>query len=94
MQPGEPRAICDMVPCPCAGGNTNTMDSCYLKAEEGEKDHPGLPLDTTLGLQGPFGSGISGPMFGQCPREMAMADNEDEWTTTLTHKQIAAFNQG
>ena len=95
MQPGEPRAICDMVPCPCAGGEKelNTMGSCYL-AENGKTDHPALPLDVTNGLMGPYGSGISGPQFGRCPREMAMSQYEDEWTTTLTHKQIAAFNQG
>jgi len=97
MQPGEPRAICDMVPCPCRGGKQSTMASCYL----GESAHfsgvqtsqPGLPLDVGQGLQGPFGSGISGPMFGRCPREMALEDSEDEWITNLAHKQIAAFNQ-
>ena len=89
MQPGEPRAICDMVPCPCSGGKTGTMDECYLGEE-----HPGLPLDATNGLLGPFGSGISGPMFGRCPREMALSEYEDEWMTTLAHKQIAAFNEG
>lgn len=89
MQPGEPRAICDMVPCPCSGGEA--MGSCYLGSEV---PIPAIPLDTAEGLRGPFGSGISGPMFGRCPREMAMSHNEDEWTTTLAHKQIAAFNQG
>ena len=94
MQPGEPRAICDMVPCPCAGtGDKSTMGSCYL-VEDGQTEHPGLPLDVTEGLQGPFGGGISGPMFGRCPREMALADKEDEWITTMAHKQIAAFNKG
>ena len=89
MQPGEPRAICDMVPCPCAGGDTPTMNDCYLGTEQ-----PGLPLDASEGLRGPFGSGISGPMFGHCPREMAMGAHEDEWMTTLAHKQIASFNEG
>jgi glucan 1,3-beta-glucosidase len=116
MQPGEPRAICDMVPCPCAGASSTapgTMDSCYLRADadgsgvqdgsgkdgsgkdnKGDLGQPGLPLETTTGLLGPFGSGISGPMFGRCPREMAVGEFEDEWMTTLTHKQVAAFNQG
>jgi len=101
MQPGEPRAICDMVPCPCADKSDNdefdrptksTMSACYLG-----QDHPllpGLPLDATEGLQGPFGSGISGPMFGMCPREMAHGRREDEYMTTLAHKQIEAFNAG
>ena len=99
MQPGEPRAICDMVPCPCTGHNDNaiadtgksTMDSCYLAGEDddGSFDHPGLPLDPDEGLRGPFGSGISGPMFGRCPREMAMNKVEDEYTTNLAHKQVS-----
>ena len=81
MQPGEPRAICDMVPCPCAdkadgqfttwSSEESTMDNCYLGNDH--PLHPGLPLDATQGLRGPFGSGISGPMFGRCPREMAQA---------------------
>jgi len=93
MQPGEPRAICDMVPCPCAGGEQgdNTMADCYLGSDSNQ---PGLPLDVTEGLRGPFGSGVSGPQFGRCPREMAMQNNEDEYMTTLAHKQIAAFNEG
>jgi len=98
MQPGEPRAICDMVPCPCRGGDHGTMSSCYLSEPDSIVEHvshqPGLPLDITDGLRGPFGSGISGPMFGRCPREMAMEEFEDEWITTLAHKQIASFNQG
>lgn len=95
MQPGEPRAICDMVPCPCRGGESgSTMDSCYL----GEKSHggrivteqPALPYDVTNGLQGPFGSGISGPMFGRCPREMALAETEDEWITCASGRGLPA----
>jgi len=70
------------------------MDSCYLAEADGTSKQPGVPLDTSQGLLGPFGSGISGPMFGKCPREMAMSKNEDEWTTNLAHKQIAAFNRG
>ena len=89
MQPGEPRAICDMVPCPCTGGDTSTMGECYLGDE-----HTGVPLDAAEGLRGPFGSGISGPMFGRCPREMAMDVHEDEYMTTLAHKQVSAFNRG
>ena len=33
-------------------------------------------------------------MFGRCPREMALSKHEDEWMTTLAHKQIVAFNAG
>jgi glucan 1,3-beta-glucosidase len=94
MQPGEPRAICDMVPCPCTGGEGTTMADCYLATSEKETQQPGLPLDANEGLRGPFGSGVSGPQFGRCPREMAMQSFEDEYMTTLAHKQIAAFNEG
>ena len=43
MSPGEPRAICDMVPCPCAGGEESTMSSCYLRNDDGSatSDQPG-----------------------------------------------------
>ena len=78
-----------MVPCPCTGGDTSTMGECYLGDE-----HTGVPLDAAEGLRGPFGSGISGPMFGRCPREMAMDVHEDEYMTTLAHKQVSAFNRG
>ena len=47
----------------------NTMADCYLGSDSNQ---PGLPLDVTEGLRGPFGSGVSGPQFGRCPREMAM----------------------
>ena len=33
-------------------------------------------------------------MFGRCPREMAMDVHEDEYMTTLAHKQVSAFNRG
>ena len=52
MQPGEPRAICDMVELP----------PCYMG-----DDQPGCPLDLEEGLQGPFGSGISSPMVREPP---------------------------
>ena len=79
MQPGEPRAVCDSVRCP----------ACYTGDEQ-----PGCPIDSSVGLRGPFGSGISSPMFGRCPRGMALGVKEDEYMTTLAHKQIAAFNRG
>jgi len=79
MQPGEPRAICDMIELP----------PCYTG-----DDQPGCPLDLEEGLQGPFGSGISSPMFGRGPRGMALGTKEDEYMTNLAHKQVHSFNEG
>jgi glucan 1,3-beta-glucosidase len=50
--PGFPRLPCKFKPCA----------ESYL----GDKQ-PGVPLDPNKPIQGPFGSGMSGPMYALCP---------------------------
>jgi glucan 1,3-beta-glucosidase len=50
--PGFPRLPCKYIPC----GNP------YMGSEQ-----PGAPVDNTKAIQGPFGTGMSGPHFGLCP---------------------------
>ncbi|KAJ0398726.1 hypothetical protein ATCC90586_008653 [Pythium insidiosum] len=52
--PGFPKVICQLRHCP--------VESTYLG-----KGFPGTPLDTTKPIQGPYGTGTSGPSFGLCP---------------------------
>jgi glucan 1,3-beta-glucosidase len=50
--PGFPRLPCKYVPC----------SPPYMGDEQ-----PGTPVDPSKGLQGPYGTGMSGPIFGLCP---------------------------
>lgn len=50
--PGFPRLPCKYVPCA----------DPYMGDEQ-----PGTPIDPTKPIQGPFGTGMSGPSFGFCP---------------------------
>jgi len=50
--PGFPRLPCKYIPC----------GDSYLGTEQ-----PGVPLNPTKPLQGPYGTGISGPIYGLCP---------------------------
>ena len=50
--PGYPKLPCKYVECP----------EPYMGPEQ-----PGAPPDPTKPLQGPYGTGISGPSFGLCP---------------------------
>jgi len=51
--PGYPKLPCKFVPCP----------DPYMGAEQ-----PGAPPSRVKGLQGPFGTGVSGPLYGLCPK--------------------------
>ena len=49
---GFPRLPCKYIPC----------SEPYMGT-----DQPGTPVDPSKGVQGPFGTGMSGPSFGMCP---------------------------
>ena len=51
--PGFPRSPCKYIPC----------SAPYM----GEGHQPGAPVDPTKPMQGPYGTGMSGPSFGLCP---------------------------
>lgn len=51
--PGFPRLPCKFVPC----------SDPYM----GDGVQPGAPVDPTKPIQGPYGSGMSSPIFGWCP---------------------------
>ena len=51
--PGFPRAPCKYIECAAP----------YM----GESYQPGTPVDPTKPMQGPYGTGMSGPSFGLCP---------------------------
>lgn len=51
--PGYPKLPCKYVPCP----------DPYMGA-----DQEGAPPSAVKGLQGPFGTGVSGPLYGLCPK--------------------------
>eukprot|EP00956_Cyclotella_meneghiniana_P043891 scaffold292801_cov83-Cyclotella_meneghiniana.AAC.1 len=53
--PGFPRSPCKYIPC----------SSPYMNNDN--YTQPGTPIDAGKGLQGPFGTGMSGPSFGLCP---------------------------
>jgi glucan 1,3-beta-glucosidase len=50
--PGFPRLPCKYIPC----------SDPYMGPEQ-----PGAPVDPTKPMQGPYGTGMSGPSFGLCP---------------------------
>ena len=77
--PGYPKVVCQMLPCAAP----------YMGDQQ-----PGAPPDKNMPLQGPYGTGVSGPQFGDCPVGVEWGSKEDEYMTTLTMKQIASFNAG
>ena len=80
--PGYPKVQCGMVPCPPP----------YMGAEQ-----PHAPPDPDEPLQGPYGTGVSGPMFGQCPVGMQWGHGggqEGEAMRNLAHKSANAFGSG
>jgi len=50
--PGFPKLPCKYIPC----------TEPYMGPEQ-----PGTPVDPGKALQGPYGTGLSGPIYGQCP---------------------------
>ncbi|CAB9518827.1 Probable glucan 1,3-beta-glucosidase A [Seminavis robusta] len=50
--PGFPMLPCKYIPC----------SAPYMGT-----DQPGTPVDPTKPIQGPFGTGMSGPIYGYCP---------------------------
>ncbi|KAI9917583.1 hypothetical protein PsorP6_012496 [Peronosclerospora sorghi] len=85
--PGFPNIECRRTPCP--------VQSTYLG-----QDFPGTPLDVTSPIQGPYGTGQSGPSFGLCPitsnTSFGQQTNADELTFTrnLNLKKLNAFAVG
>lgn len=45
-------------------------------------------------LQGPFGTGVSGPQFGMCPVGFEWGAHEDEYMTMLADKLQASYTSG
>ena len=81
--PGFPKVPCSYIPC--------GLDNGYL----GE-DFTGLGLDRTKPIQGPYGTGTSGPSFGQCPiSSKTMFDySDDDMFRQLARKKLNAFSIG
>ncbi|KAE9326343.1 hypothetical protein PF008_g16667 [Phytophthora fragariae] len=85
--PGFPNIQCRMTKCP--------VQSTYLG-----QGFPGTPLDITKPIQGPYGTGQSGPSFGLCPitsnTSFGQQDDYDEleFTRNLNMKKLNAFAVG
>lgn len=82
--PGFPKVICSLEKCP--------VNSTYLG-----DGFPGTPLDVTKPIQGPYGTGTSGPSYGMCPKTSDNAFNQDddiEFTRNLNMKKLNAFAMG
>merc|ERR1719174_2640155 len=62
--PGFPKVTCMMKPCA----------QPYMGSEQ-----PGAPPDPDWILPGPYGTGVSGPQFGQCPVGYEWGEMEDEY---------------
>ncbi|TDH70334.1 hypothetical protein CCR75_002904 [Bremia lactucae] len=85
--PGFPNTQCRMTKCP--------THSTYLG-----DDFPGTPLDTSRPIQGPYGTGQSGPSFGDCPitsnTSFGQQNDDDEraFARNLNLKKLNAFAVG
>ncbi|RLN31506.1 hypothetical protein BBI17_006469 [Phytophthora kernoviae] len=85
--PGFPNIQCRMTKCP--------VHSTYLGV-----GFPGTPLDVTKPIQGPYGTGQSGPSFGKCPitSNTSVGQRDDaeelEFTRNLNMKKLNAFAVG
>lgn len=79
--PGFPKVQCDYIPCGV---------SSYLGEE-----YTGRKLDRTKPIQGPYGTGQSGPMFGKCPISNSnMYGDDDAMFRKLGAKKLNAFTVG
>lgn len=82
--PGYPKVVCKLQECPA--------ESTYLG-----NGFPGTPLDLNKPIQGPYGTGTSGPSFGLCP---VTSDNafhqkdDDHLTLRLLRKKLNAWSFG
>ncbi|EOD13056.1 hypothetical protein EMIHUDRAFT_445914 [Emiliania huxleyi CCMP1516] len=76
--PGYPKVSCAMVPCP----------------EPYMGEQPGAPPDAEAPLQGPYGTGVSGPMFGKCPVGMPWGTQENETMSRLANRYFKSFSAG
>ncbi|OQR85743.1 glucan 1,3-beta-glucosidase [Achlya hypogyna] len=81
--PGFPKVMCTNQKCP--------VDSTYLGY-----GFPGTPLDVTKPIQGPYGTGTSGPSFGYCPVNSQTSFDTDHltFTTNMVRKKLNAFQVG
>ncbi|KAK1934508.1 Glucan 1 [Phytophthora citrophthora] len=85
--PGFPKVQCRYTPCP--------VHSTYLGV-----GFPGTPLDVTKPIQGPYGTGQSGPSFGKCPItsnttfDQQNEQDELEFARNLNLKKLNAFAVG
>jgi glucan 1,3-beta-glucosidase len=85
--PGFPKVICQLKKCP--------VQSTYLG-----NGFPGTPLDVTKPIQGPYGTGTSGPSFGLCPVNSNVTfgqtkpEDEVEFMRNLNLKKLNAFAVG
>ncbi|KAF1327794.1 putative exo-1,3-beta-glucanase, partial [Globisporangium splendens] len=82
--PGFPKVACKLEKCP--------IESLYLG-----KGFPGTPLDVTKPIQGPYGTGVSGPSFGKCPVSSDNAFEQESdavFTRKLNMKKLNAFAVG
>lgn len=79
--PGFPKVPCDFVKCP----------ESYLGPS-----FTGAPLDRSRPIQGPYGTGTSGPSFGYCPSSCTdfFEDDDDVVTRNLAHKKLSSFSIG
>jgi len=77
--PGFPKVVCQTVQCPAP----------YMGSEQA-----GAPPNETMPLQGPFGTGVSGPQFGKCPTGFEWGGSEDDFMTTLADKLQASYTSG
>ena len=77
--PGYPKVSCTLWPCAAP----------YMGY-----DQPGCPPAKDQPLQGPYGTGVSGPQFGMCPVTVEWGDQVDTFMTALAMKYLNAFNSG
>ncbi|KAF0699285.1 Aste57867_10127 [Aphanomyces stellatus] len=82
--PGFPKVQCTMQECP--------IESTYLGY-----GFPGTPLDVNKPIQGPYGTGTSGPSFGLCPsnkNDSFPSMTYVEWVTKLARKKLNGYQVG
>ncbi|RHY15813.1 hypothetical protein DYB36_007756 [Aphanomyces astaci] len=82
--PGFPKVECTLQACP--------VESTYLGY-----GFPGTPLDITKPIQGPYGTGTSGPSFGKCPvnkHDKFPGTSLVDFTTKLNRKKLNGYQVG
>jgi len=97
--PGFPKVPCKMIDCPASYLPHNSIDVEYSPEQGLPEDQtiPGIPLDATAPLQGPYGTGTSGPSFGQCPVTnheflIGLERRQDTQQSSGTTKRVGMFN--